>query len=107
MSSNVMQQMLQQAQEPDEKLEKAGNQVIQALGLLYKEAYRVDPSGAASQAVQQVQQAVAEIVNNAENMGQQAPPTQDPFAAAAGQVMQAGGPPADPMAQPDMMGQGY
>lgn len=69
------------------QLEAAVKTVMQGMGMLYKEAHAADPSGQATQAIQQIMQAISEVANSMAQGGQQAPAgPQDPFAQASQNV---------------------
>jgi DNA/RNA-binding domain of Phe-tRNA-synthetase-like protein len=86
--------------QPGDNLQKSAEDVVKSLGVFYKEAHAVDPSGQAGQAIQQIMQAVAEVAHNAGQGGG----SQDPFMQAAQNVqsqMQAQPAPGpDPSQQP-------
>lgn len=105
MGTNPVAQMMQSAAEPDPNLDKVAQNVMKELGLLYRECHRIDPSGQGCQAVQQIMQAVSEVVNNVEGMANSAPPAET-MGQAAENVMGAMQPGAEapPMpVQPGMM----
>lgn len=84
-------------------LDKVVNNVMQALGQMYKECHVADPSGQAGQAVQQIMQAVSEVAKSA--FGGQPTQPQGPQGA-FDQASQSVNQQMMAQAQPDQ-GQGY
>jgi len=90
------------AQAPDAAIQKASEDAMKSLAVLYKACHAMDPSGQACAAVNQIMQAVAEVGNNvaatsalgpAPNAGAPPAPEQglqnpDPFAQAGMNVAQ-------------------